>query len=110
VTCDVLRVTDAFAFLISFCRELLSAFCMNPNTHRTKGFAGLTVRRPQFTCTAPLEPSAAASLTDSDAETITITIVDKPATFQLFMQVPDPMTSGLKPYNLNLNHLHFRSA
>ncbi len=99
MTCDVWRETDAFALVIVFCRELLSAFCMNPNTHRTKGFAGLTVKRPQFTSSAPLGPSAAASLTDSDAGTITITIVDKPAVFKLFIQVPCPMMSDLKPYD-----------
>jgi hypothetical protein len=73
-------------------RELISAFYMNANTHRTKGFAGLSVRRPLVTQAATSEQSTAASATaDDDAHnrtTISISITDKQETFKLFMQVP----------------------
>jgi hypothetical protein len=53
---------------------------MNPNTHRSKGFAGLSLRRAAT-------PSTPTSFDSSDeAASVTITITDKADTFKAFMQ------------------------
>ena len=70
-------------------RQLLSAFCMNPNTHRTKGFAGLSVRHPHVQTSSRLSAAPPFTVDNAVADDafITITITDKPDTFKAFMQV-----------------------
>ncbi len=70
-------------------RQLLSAFCMNPNTHRTKGFAGLSVRHPHVQTSSRLSAAPPFTVVNAVADdaSITITITDKPDTFKAFMQV-----------------------